>query len=145
MESTTKAISGNSWYNHGVNLVEGLKNGLTNKWSYGNNSLINKIKSLASSLTNTLKNAFGIHSPSKIWEDEIGYNLTKGLEVGVLGEEGHLNNAILGMGARLNNAMSGALTLATPKSILCLISVLLVLWLILIVLIPLCLIILLRE
>lgn len=116
MGMATSIISSVSWHQQGVNLVDGLKVGLTNRWSNGTDSLLSKVVSLATNLTTNLKKVFGIHSPSKIWEDEIGYNLTKGLEVGVLGEEGHLNNAILGMGARLNNTMSGALTLATPKS-----------------------------
>lgn len=117
ISDATYKIKNTSWYTPGINLVEGLRNGLSSKWNdTSSTGLIGKVVSLANSLTSSLKRAFGIHSPSKIWEDEIGYNLTKGLEVGVLGGEGHLNNAILGMGARLNNTMSGALTLATPKS-----------------------------
>ena len=80
-------------------------------------SLTTNIVSLASNLTNKLKEAFGIHSPSRLWRDEIGYYLTQGLEVGILGEEGHLSSSIVSMGARLTDTMSGALTLATPSSL----------------------------
>lgn len=118
--SLLEVIKGQNWYAPGVNLVEGLSSGIQSKWGLGvgsAGSLVATVGSLADNLTRALKNAFGIHSPSKIWKNEIGYYLTKGLEVGVLGEEGHLNNAIIGMGSRLTDTMSGALTLATPSKI----------------------------
>ena len=108
------------WNHAGEDLVNGLSDGITKKWGLGvgsAGSLVATVGSLADNLTRALKKAFGIHSPSKIWKNEIGYYLTKGLEVGVLGEEGHLNNAIIGMGSRLTDTMSGALTLATPSKI----------------------------
>lgn len=118
--SLLEVIKGQNWYAPGVNLVEGLSSGIQSKWGLGvgsAGSLVATVGSLADNLTRALKKAFGIHSPSKIWKNEIGYYLTKGLEVGVLGEEGHLNNAIIGMGSRLTDTMSGALTLATPSKI----------------------------
>ena len=114
LANMTKKVNSTSWYSSGVNLVDGLKNGISNQWS---GTLYSKITSLASSLTSRLKKAFGIHSPSRLWRDEIGYYLTQGLEVGILGEEGHLSSSIVSMGARLTNTMSGALTLATPSSL----------------------------
>jgi hypothetical protein len=114
MITANKKVQSYSWYSSGVNLVDGLKNGISNQWS---GTLYSKITSLASSLTSTLKKAFGIKSPSRVWRDDIGYYLTQGLEVGILGEEGHLSSSIVSMGARLTNTMSGALTLATPSSL----------------------------
>lgn len=114
MITANKKVQSYSWYSSGINLVDGLKNGISDQWS-GN--LYNKITDLASNLTSKLKKAFGIKSPSRLWRDEIGYYLTQGLEVGILGEEGHLSSSIVSMGARLTNTMSGALTLATPSSL----------------------------
>ena len=41
-----------------------------------------KVKNMLSSLTDKIKSFFGIHSPSKLFEDEIGENLAKGIGVG---------------------------------------------------------------
>lgn len=114
MITANKKVQSYSWYSSGVNLVDGLKNGISNQWS---GTLYSKITDLASNLTSKLKKAFGIKSPSRVWRDDIGYYLTQGLEVGILGEESHLQTSIASMGARLTNTMSGALTLATPSSL----------------------------
>lgn len=114
MAKAKAAITNESWYTPGVNLVGGLQQGITNQWNVG---LTTKVLGLANNLTSTLKKGFGIHSPSRIWRDEIGSYLTQGLEVGILGEESHLQTSIASMGARLTNTMSGALTLATPSSL----------------------------
>ena len=114
MAKAKAAITNESWYTPGVNLVGGLQQGITNQWNVG---LTTKVLGLANILTSTLKKGFGIHSPSRIWRDEIGSYLTQGLEVGILGEENHLLTSIASMGSRLTNTMSGALTLATPSSL----------------------------
>ena len=111
-------IEKENWYSSGVNLVAGLRNGLVAKWSStSSDGLVGKIVSLASGLTAALKRAFGIHSPSRLWRDDIGYYLAEGLRLGVVGEENHITRDIVSMGNRLTNSFSGALTLATPSSL----------------------------
>lgn len=66
------------WVNIGANLVQGLKNGIENAW----HALTSKVQSLAQSLTNTMKNAVGVHSPSVIWA-KIAYYLDQGLLKGL--------------------------------------------------------------
>ena len=61
----------------GKNLVEGLWNGINDKITW----VKNKIKSMGNTITNAIKGVFGIHSPSKIWREQIGQNL--GLSVGL--------------------------------------------------------------
>lgn len=118
MQNSKKTISDEDWYTPGTNLVAGLRNGIANKWSStSGDGLVGKIVSLASGLTSALKRAFGIHSPSRLWRDDIGYYLAEGLRLGVVGEEGHIAKDIIAMGSRLTNTMSGALTLATPSSL----------------------------
>lgn len=114
MASVTGVITGQDWNTPGVNLVNGLRNGITNQW---NASLKSKLVSLAQSLTSALKNAFGIHSPSRIWQEDIGFYLAEGLRLGVVNEEGHITRDIIGMGNRLTDSFGGALTLATPSSL----------------------------
>ena len=66
------------WVNIGANLVQGLKNGIENAW----HALTSKVQSLAQNLTNTMKNAVGVHSPSVIWA-KIAYYLDQGLLKGL--------------------------------------------------------------
>ena len=61
----------------GKDLVEGLWNGINDKISW----VKNKIKSMGTTITNAIKGVFGIHSPSKVWREQIGQNL--GLSVGL--------------------------------------------------------------
>ena len=62
----------------GENLIKGLWNGISNmsKW------IGDKIKGFGEGILNGLKNFFGIHSPSTLFEKELGENLAKGLGVG---------------------------------------------------------------
>lgn len=114
MASVTGVITGQDWNTPGVNLVNGLRNGITNQW---NGSLKSKLVELATGLTSKLKQAFGIHSPSRIWQEDIGFYLAEGLRLGVVNEEGHITRDIIGMGNRLTDSFGGALTLATPSSL----------------------------
>lgn len=68
----------NNIMNIGKNLVQGLWNGITG----AGNWLKNKISSFASGIINGFKSAFGIHSPSKVFNQEIGRFLALGLGEG---------------------------------------------------------------
>lgn len=59
----------------GGNLISGIWEGITGKWEW----LKEKIFSFATGITDSIKEFFGIHSPSKLFEDEIGVNLALGL------------------------------------------------------------------
>lgn len=63
----------------GADIVTGLWNGINNKFSW----LTGKIKSFASSVTNKLKDFFGIHSPSRVMANEVGKWLPEGIAVGI--------------------------------------------------------------
>lgn len=62
----------------GKNIVEGLWNGITG----AGNWLKNKISGFASGIIDGFKNTFGIHSPSKVFNREIGKYLALGLGEG---------------------------------------------------------------
>ena len=62
----------------GKNIVEGIWNGINNAKQW----LINKVSSFASGFTDGLKDALGIHSPSKVMEDEVGKFLPPGIAGG---------------------------------------------------------------
>lgn len=64
--------------NIGKNLVEGLWNGIKN----ATNWIWEKISGFCNGIVNKIKNFFGIHSPSKLFNQEIGKYLALGLGEG---------------------------------------------------------------
>ncbi|WP_317317704.1 phage tail tape measure protein [Longibaculum muris] len=62
----------------GTNLVKGLWNGIGNVKDW----ILGKIKGFGSSILNGIKSFFGIHSPSKVFADEVGKFMPMGIEVG---------------------------------------------------------------
>lgn len=66
------------FYNIGKNLIEGLWNGVKSTWE----NLKNSVRSFAGGIVDFFKGAFGIHSPSKVFADEIGAQLSAGIGVG---------------------------------------------------------------
>lgn len=65
--------------NIGANLVKGLWNGISNAKSW----VLDKIKGFGSSILNGLKSFFGIHSPSKVMEEQVGLQLALGVAAGI--------------------------------------------------------------
>lgn len=96
-------ITAQNWRGAGTNLVAGLSNGISSSWS-GN--LLATVTRLAQTLTNRLKSAFGVHSPSRVWRDDIGVWLPAGLEVGIEKGEQSLLNTVSDLGSKVNNAMA---------------------------------------
>lgn len=66
------------WGHIGENIVTGLLNGITGMWD----TLVSTVKGKVNGMVNTVKNALGIHSPSKVFT-EIGENVTQGLVNGI--------------------------------------------------------------
>ena len=66
------------FFNIGKNLITGLWNGIKDTWE----SLKGKVKDIGNGITGAFKSVFGIHSPSKVFADEIGSQLSAGLGVG---------------------------------------------------------------
>lgn len=63
----------------GQELVEGLFNGISNAATW----LYEKVKGWASSVVGWIKDFFGIHSPSKVFADEVGKFIPPGITLGV--------------------------------------------------------------
>lgn len=66
----------------GKQLIQGLWNGLKEKW----NNLKSSVENLGNGIVNKFKSVFGIHSPSRVFRDEIGKYLAQGVGVGFEGE-----------------------------------------------------------
>lgn len=65
-------------YNVGKELIAGLWNGVKDKW----NSLKDNVKSFGTGIVGKFKSVFGIHSPSKVFENQVGKFLAEGIGVG---------------------------------------------------------------
>ena len=67
-------------YSVGNNIVKGMESGL----NAGRSSLINTAVSIAIATYTAMKNALGIHSPSTLFRDMIGENITAGIGEGIV-------------------------------------------------------------
>lgn len=74
----------------GKNIVEGLWNGIINTKDW----LLNKIKSFAHTITEGIKDFFGIESPSKVMRDQVGKYMARGIGVGFIQEIPYLVNSM---------------------------------------------------
>ena len=74
----------------GKNLVQGLWNGINNAKDW----VLDKIKGFGKSVLNGIKSFFGIHSPSQVFEDQIGKNLALGIGEGFEKEMDSVTNDI---------------------------------------------------
>ena len=61
----------------GKELIAGIWRGISDKMSW----IKDRIASMGSAITSAIKKVFGIHSPSKVWREQIGQNL--GLSIGL--------------------------------------------------------------
>lgn len=66
----------------GLDIVKGLWNGIKNAKDW----LIGKVKDFAKNILTSMKNALGIHSPSQLFEDEVGTNIALGVGQGFTDE-----------------------------------------------------------
>ena len=74
----------------GVNLVEGLWNGIKNSFTW----IKNKIKGWVGDVMAFIKKLFGIASPSKIMEKQVGLNLGLGIAKGIDDSIGQVQDAM---------------------------------------------------
>lgn len=79
VEAIWNAITSVDWLGLGVNILEGIANGLI----AGLSVIGDTISNVAGGIVDGFKDFFGIHSPSTLFRDEIGSYLPKGLAVGV--------------------------------------------------------------
>jgi hypothetical protein len=103
----------NLLYSAGVNVINGLRNGITAAF----NNMIEYIRGLAARIATAFRNALGIASPSKVFR-EYGINIGEGLALGIddslTGVDRSLGNLIdTSMLSNLNSPVS---TLATQGS-----------------------------
>lgn len=74
----------------GKNIVDGIKQGIKNAWD----NMTGWIGGLCDSFTKGVKEKFDIHSPSRVFRDQIGAMLAQGIGVGFEGEMPTINQSI---------------------------------------------------
>lgn len=77
----------------GKNIIQGLINGIEEKA----NAVVEKVKSIAGSIKKSIKNALGIHSPSRWMRDMVGKNIVQGIIVGLDDQQSKLDQAMEGL------------------------------------------------
>lgn len=97
--------------NIGKNLMNGLWGGIKNTW----NDLKSKVEDLGKGIVNKFKNVFGIHSPSKLFRDEIGKNLILGVGVAFEKDDDLIDKQISDFGDDVYKKMQGAVNMETGK------------------------------
>ena len=97
--------------NIGKNLMNGLWGGIKNTW----NDLKSKVEDLGKGIVNKFKNVFGIHSPSKLFRNEIGKNLILGVGVAFEKDDGLIDKQINDFGDDVYKKMQGAVNMETGK------------------------------
>lgn len=84
MSDAAWSIKNQGWSSVGSNICSGIQSGINSGWSW----LSRTVSSLASSLLRSAKNALGIHSPSRLFRDEVGENVGLGWAEGIEGTAG---------------------------------------------------------
>lgn len=84
MSDAVRSIQNQGWSSVGSGICSGIQSGINRGWSW----LSSTVSSLASSLLRSAKNALGIHSPSRLFRDEVGENVGLGWAEGIEGTAG---------------------------------------------------------
>lgn len=86
-------IQNQGWSSLGSNITSGIKSGIANGWS----TLTSYVKQKATSLLTTAKSALGIHSPSRLFRDEVGLNIGFGIGEGLEDSESSVLKSVTGV------------------------------------------------
>ena len=99
---------GGSMLNIGADIVKGLWNGISSVTNW----IKSKIKGFVGGITDSIKNFFGIRSPSKLMADEVGKFLPEGLAVGIEGNTKPLTDTMDDLGKTTVSSFQPNLALA---------------------------------
>lgn len=88
--SLRASMQNTDWRSIGSNICTGISNGINSGWSW----LSNTVSNLARNLLNSAKRALGIHSPSRVFRDEVGENIGLGMAEGISGTEANVIKAV---------------------------------------------------
>ena len=109
------AFTNLDWLSIGRNIINGIKNGI----SGAVNSLIQTARNAASSALNSVKSFLGIHSPSKVFDTEVGKMISLGLAEGIEGNLKPVTNAMNALSDETIGAINTDFSVAsvTPQTV----------------------------
>ena len=103
IQTATSYLASVSWYSLGVNLMQGFLNGLKSLMS----TIWNEVVEFVRRCTEAVRNALGVHSPSKVFE-EIGVMVDRGALKGLRSGMPEILEEATGMADGLVDAMTPA-------------------------------------
>ena len=110
-DSIKETIKNTDWLKLGKDILKGLLNGMLD---FGR-IVKDTIKKVGKKITNSIKDFFGIHSPSKLFRDEIGKNLILGVGVAFEKDDDLIDKQISDFGDDVYRKMQGAVNMETGK------------------------------
>lgn len=99
LNAMLNTISGFSWYSIGTNIGTGIVNGMYN--------IGPALNAWGQALLNSVKNMFAIHSPSRLFRDEVGYYLGTGISSGLADSQSKIMQTVGGISNAMLSAFSG--------------------------------------
>lgn len=101
--SAYSAVRGLGWYGLGYNISAGIASGVR----AGSGLITNAARSAASSALRSAKSTLGIHSPSRVFRDEVGKMIPSGMAEGILGAQGAVSRALEAVSDNALSALKG--------------------------------------
>lgn len=97
-------VTQNDWQAVGSGITSGIQSGINNGWNWLHDTVWN----LAQSLLNAAKSALGIHSPSRVFRDQVGKMLGLGVAEGVEDSEPTILDSVAGVADAMAAEMKDA-------------------------------------
>lgn len=102
ISSIKSAFSNVDWAAVGRNIINGIKDGITR---FARN-IADAAKKAAKDALNAVKGLLGIHSPSRVFRDQVGVMIGRGLALGIDRSSGYVDAAMDTLYGRLNPSVS---------------------------------------
>lgn len=95
--AAVSAFKSINWWDVGANVIKGIVNGLSSNVSW----IVDAAKNAAKKALDAAKNLLGISSPSKVFRDEVGKMIPRGMALGISDAENYVDVSMNRLGNRL--------------------------------------------
>lgn len=102
--SLKSTMQNTNWSSVGSNICSGIASGINAGWEW----LTATVSNLASGLLNAAKRALGIHSPSRLFRDEVGENIGLGIAEGVTDTKANVLKAVSSVAQSATDGIEGS-------------------------------------
>ena len=104
MQSAMRTVDSMNWDSVGVGVTNGLRAGLHNGWP----NLRTDLANMARAMVQQVKNSLGIHSPSRVFRDEVGAMLGLGTAEGLEDSQPQILNTVSRVAGAISEEMRNA-------------------------------------